>query len=203
MRGPGLYCALSAEVGAAAPALRRLTVFADGRERDALFRRLSVRAAIPFPRVGPRSHWFGNSLGPGCHQFPQVSPRISRLEKRGVIFTPGSPVHFSEQGATPTVASLRVSPHRDQLRRVLFEFLGRLLDRLALVSRLDFTKPDGFLGRAVDGPGSGLPRWLRLARYVSLLPAEAWPATGTAPPIRAGAMAQSRLEIFEPISPIK
>jgi hypothetical protein len=45
-----------------------------------------------------------------------------------------------------------VPPHRDQLRGVLFEFLHRLLDRLALVGRLDFTKPFG--GGAKRLPGT-------------------------------------------------
>ena len=31
--------------------------------------------------------------------------------------------------------------HRDQLRRGLSEFLGRILDRLAFVDRLDLTEP--------------------------------------------------------------
>jgi hypothetical protein len=36
----------------------------------------------------------------------------------------------------------RVSPlHRDQLVRRLFEFLGRYLDGLAFVDRLDFAQP--------------------------------------------------------------
>jgi len=47
-----------------------------------------------------------------------------------------------------------IPSHRDQLRGVLFEFLGRFLDSGAVVGRLDFAEPFRLGGSAKGLPGT-------------------------------------------------